>query len=127
MSISHEQIIEACWPILEEVGFHEAKIRHPRRFITGYRIWLKLKENNNPICALLEEKYGKAVGEGGGLTEGAKKDGNIVDGVIKRIGQALGNCKDIETQFIVTNYLHFNGIPASDPKDCGLFRLKKKN
>jgi hypothetical protein len=115
MTVSHERIIEACRPILEEVGFHDAKTRHPRRFITAYQIWLELKRTQDPICnELIDACQGEFVGEGAGSNVGEAQ----------KIAQALGNCPDIETQYIVTKYLHFNGINPSDGEDCGLFRLR---
>jgi hypothetical protein len=116
MSISHERIIEACKPILEEVGFHDAKTRHPRRFITAYQIWLELKRAQDHICnELIEACKGEYVGKNAGS--------NI--GPAQKIAQALGNSPDIETQYITTKYLHFDEIRASDGDDCGLFRLKE--
>jgi hypothetical protein len=123
MSVSHKRIVEACRPILENAGFHDAQTRHPRRFITGYQIWHILKENNDSIYPELESEYGTAQGKGGGSTDGAKRNGDIVDGPVKRIGQALGNCSGIETQYLDTRHLQFNGIKPTG-KDCGLFRLK---
>jgi hypothetical protein len=115
MSVSHERIIEACRPTLEKVGFHDAKTWHPRQFITAYHIWLELKRTRDPICnELIDACKGEHVGKGAGS--------NV--GVAQKIAQALGNCSDVETEYIVTKYLHFNRIPASDEKDCGLFRLK---
>jgi hypothetical protein len=116
MSVSHKRIVEACRPILEEVGFHDAKTRHPRRFITAYQIWLELKRKKNPICSeLIDACKGEFVGKGAGSNVGEAQ----------KIAQALGNCSDVETEYIVTKHLHFNGIPASDGEDCGLFRLKE--
>lgn len=114
MSVSHETIVEACRPILEEVGFHDSKTRHPRRFITAYQIWLELKRKTDAICnELIDACKGEFVGKGAGSKIGPAQ----------KIGQALGNCNDIETQYIVTKHLHFNGIPPTG-EDCGLFRLK---
>jgi len=121
MSISHERIVEACRPILEEVGFHDAKTRYPRRFITGYQLWFWLLDRNDAICDELRNECGDYVGK----DSGAEKP----DGPVRRISDALGHClDDIETQYIDTRHLQFNGskpiIPSSDG-DCGLFRLKK--
>jgi len=116
MYMSHEQIIEACRPILEEVGFHNAKTRHPRLFITGYQIWFLLLDRNDALCDELKKKCGDYVGK----DSGAEKP----DGPVRRIADALGNCPDIETQYISTRYLKVNGITPSSEKDCGLFRLK---
>lgn len=115
MSVSHERIVEECKPILEEAGFHDAKTRHPRRFVTAYQIWLELKRKMNPICdELIKDCKGEYVG----------KDAGSNVGPAQKVAQALGNCHDIETQYIVTRYLHFNEIIPSDEDDCGLFRLK---
>jgi hypothetical protein len=116
MSVSHERIVEACKPILEEVGFHDAKTRHPRRFITGYQLWFWLLDRNDAICDELRNECGNYVGK----DSGAEKP----DGPVRRISDALGHCFDIETQYIDTRYLHFNGIKPTG-EDCGLFRLKE--
>ena len=116
MTVPHERIIEACRPILERIGFHDAKTRHSRRFITAYQIWLELKRARDPICdELIDACRGEYVG----------KDAGSNVGPAQKIAQALGNCSDIETQYIVTKHLHFNGINPSDGEDCGLFRLKE--
>ena len=116
MSVSHERIIEACRPTLEKVGFHDAKTWHPRQFITAYQIWLELKRTRDPICnELIDACKGEYVG----------KDAGSNVGPAQKIAQALGNCSDVETEYIVTKHLYFNGITPSDEKDCGLFRLKE--
>jgi hypothetical protein len=120
MSVSRERIVEACRPILEEAGFHDAKTRHPRRFIAGYQIWFRLLDRNDVICDELRSECGDYVGK----DSGAEK----ADGPVRRISDALGHCADIETQYIVTQYLQFNGYKLIEPSsddDCGLFRLKE--
>ena len=115
MSISHERIVEAYRPLLEGIGFHDAKTRHPRRFITAYQLWLELKRRRDPICnELIDACKGEFVGENAGSNVGPAQ----------KIAQAIGNCQDFETQYIDTQYLHFNGITPSDGEDCGLFRLR---
>jgi hypothetical protein len=116
--MSHEQIIEACRPILEEVGFHDAKTRHPRRFITGYQIWYLLLDKNDAICDELNKECGDYVGKDSGAENS--------DGPVKRIGDALGHCPDVETQYLDTRGMQIYGWDPSGP-DCGLFRLKSQN
>lgn len=120
MSMSHSEIIEACRPILEGVLFHVTETRRERRFLMGYQIWHDLERMNHPICAGLHDEAGPAEGKGG-----VSKDGRegLNDGPIKRIGQALGNCTDIETQYIDTRGITIDGVRPAGP-DCGLFRLK---
>ena len=114
MSISHEQIIEACRPILEAVEFHVTEARRERRFITAYQVWALLKEQRHPICEeLIDECGGDFVGEGAGSNVGPAQ----------KIAQALGNSTEIETQYLDTRYIEFNGIKPSG-SDCGLFRLR---
>ncbi len=112
--ISHEQIIEACRPILEAVGFHITETRRERRFITAYQIWPELKQQSNPICQeLINECGGDFVG----------KDAGSKIGPAQKIAQALGHCADIETQYLDTRWIQFDGVIPSGV-DCGLFRLK---
>lgn len=113
--ISHKQIVEACRSILEEVGFHDAKTRHPRLFMTGYQIWFQLLDRNDAICDELKKECGDYVGK----DSGAEKP----DGPARRIADALGHCPDIETQYLDTRWVQFDGREPSGP-DCGLFRLK---
>lgn len=114
MSISYEQIIEACRPVLESVGFHETGSRRERRFIAAYQVWPELKSQQNPICqGLIAECGGDFVG----------KDAGSNVGPAQKIAQALGHCADIETQYLDTRWVQFDGRNPSG-SDCGLFRLK---
>jgi len=121
MSMPHSEIVEACRPILEGVPFHVTGTRRERRFVMGYQIWHALEQMNHPICAALCREAGPAEGKGGCSCDGPVKD---KDGPVKRIGQALGNCADIEEpQYIDTRGITIDGVrPAGS--DCGLFRLK---
>lgn len=112
-----QEIIEACMDVLKTIKIHPAKTKPELPFITGYQIWEKLKQRQHPICqSLIDKCGGDLVGEGHG--EGAG------DGPVRRIGQTLVRCSDIETQYIDTKYLSIagNGLTGSD---CGLFRLNK--
>ncbi|HUS71544.1 MAG TPA: hypothetical protein VMY06_00650 [Sedimentisphaerales bacterium] len=114
MTISHEQIIEACRPILEAVEFHVTEVRRERRFITAYQIWLGLQREVHPICdELIDACKGNFVG----------KDAGSNIGPAQKIAQALGNSAEIETQYLDTKYVSFDGIKPSG-SDCGLFRLR---
>jgi len=113
MTMPHSEIVEACRPILEAVDYHVTRTRHERRFLMGYQIWHDLERMNHPICDTLRLEAGTAEGEGGGSQ----------DGPVKRIGQALGNCTDIETQYTDTRGITIDGVPPSGT-DCGIFRLK---
>lgn len=114
MSISHERIIEECRPILEEVQMHNTKKRRGRRFITAYQVWDVLKEQDRSICEEL-------IAECGGDFVGKEAGSNV--GPAQKIAQAIGNSPEIETQYLDTRYVRFNGIKPSGP-DCGLFRLR---
>jgi len=114
MSISHEQINEACRPILEAVGFHITETRYERRFITAYQIWFELQRQIHPICQeLIDECGGDFVGEGAGSNVGPAQ----------KVAQALGNSAEIETQYLDTRYINFSSVKPSG-EDCGLFRLR---
>ncbi|OHB85600.1 MAG: hypothetical protein A2Z38_07320 [Planctomycetes bacterium RBG_19FT_COMBO_48_8] len=114
MTVSHEQIIEACRPILEIVGFHVTQNRNERRFITAYQIWFELRRQGEPICQeLINECKGEYVGKGAGSNVGPAQ----------KIAQALGNSRYIETQYLDTRFIKFNDLEPSG-EDCGLFRLK---
>ena len=114
MTISHEQIIESCRPIIEAVEFHLTEVRRERRFITAYQIWLGLQREVDPICdQLIDSCKGNFVG----------KDAGSNIGPAQKIAQALGNSAEIETQYLDTKYVNFDGIKPSGA-DCGLFRLR---
>jgi hypothetical protein len=112
--VSHKQIVEACWPVLEEVGFHVTQTATQRRFVTAYQIWFRLRERKAPICqVLIDECRGEFVG----------KDAGSNVGPAQKIAQALGNGADIETQYLDTRGVYFESIePAGS--DCGIFRIK---
>ena len=120
MPMPHSEIVEACRPILEGVPFHVTGTRRERRFVMGYQVWHDLERMNHPICAALRREAGLAEGKRGCSGEGPVKD---KDGPVKRIGQALGNRTDIETQCIDTRGITIDAVPPAGT-DCGLFRLK---
>lgn len=112
--VSHKQIVEACWPVLENVGFHATQTANERRFVTAYQIWFRLRERQAPICqTLIDECGGEFVGKDAGSNVGAAQ----------KIAQALGNCANIETQYIDDGGIRFEAIEPSPP-DCGLFRIR---
>jgi hypothetical protein len=51
--VSHKQIVEACWPILDEVGHHLPQTINQRRFVTAYQVWFRLRERQAPTCQML--------------------------------------------------------------------------
>jgi hypothetical protein len=112
--VPHKQIVEACWPILEKVGFHVTQTACQRRFVTAYQIWFRLREQQAPICQVLIDECG---GEYNG------KDAGSPVGQAQKIAQALGNCADIETQYFDDGETYFKDFKPSPP-DCGLFRIK---
>lgn len=114
MTIPNTQIVDACTPLLRSVADHRPQ---ERRFLTAYQIWLLLLQDNHPICQLLIEHYGSAVGKHGGEHVGPAQ----------RIAQALGNSAQIDTCYLDTRKVLFcvsdnDNFEASGP-DCGLFRL----
>ena len=115
MAVSNNEIVEACLPILEQVRVHPHRTNEIR-FLTAYQIWLLLVEEIEPICDRLIEEYGPAVGEGGGDYVGPAQ----------RIAQALGRLGRIETQYLDTRKIVFQGeeIFRAAGDDCGLFRLR---
>ena len=121
MSISHDEIYDACKPILENVGHHKTEARRERRFLTAYQVRFILKNENNPICeVLIEECNGDRVGDGGGEGEH--------DGPVRRIALALGTREEVDTQYIGTKHLRFDDYECKEIRpsgvDCGIFRLK---
>lgn len=115
MAVSDNEIVEACLPILEQVRIHPHRTNE-RCFLTAYQIWLLLVEEIAQICARLIEEYGTAVGEGGGEHVGPAQ----------RIAQALGREDRIETQYLDTRKIVFQGeeMFRASGDDCGLFRLR---
>jgi len=111
MSLKHEEIIQACRPILEEVQSHRIGGECP--FLVGYQIWHELQAIQDPICATIEGAAGSAEGKGGGSQ----------DGPVKRIAQALGHCGDVETQYLDTRGITIDGVKPSG-RYCGIFRLR---
>lgn len=121
---SHKQIVEACWPILDEVGHHLPQTINQRRFVTAYQVWFRLRERQAPICQMLiDECGGEFVGKDAGKRAGIE-DGPH-DGPVLRIARALGSCADIETQYldVESGEMTFKGFEPAGP-DCGLFRIK---
>lgn len=112
--VSHMQIVDACWRILDEVGYHLPQTINQRRFVTAYQIWFRLREQQVPICQMLIDACrGEFVG----------KDAGSNVGPAQKIAQALGNCANIETHHLDNAGMHFGGIEPSPP-DCGLFRIR---
>lgn len=115
MTIPNTQIVDACMPLLESVADHR---QQERRFLTAYQIWLLLLQNNHPICQMLRDHYGNAVGRYGGEHVGPAQ----------RIAQALGKSAQIETRYFDTRKVLFrdSGGDSFEPSgsDCGLFRLR---
>jgi len=116
MSVSDEDIIEACMPILRNAVVHNSG---ERCFLTAYQIWILLAGQSGPICERLRQCYGDAVGEDGGAHVGPAQ----------RIGQALGRSGDIETRYLDTRKILFQlqeQIPfRASGRHCGLFRLRR--
>jgi len=115
MTVTNNEIVEACLSILEQVRVHPHGTNE-RCFLTAYQIWLLLVEENEPICDRLIEEYGPAVGEGGGDYVGPAQ----------RIAQALGRSNRIETQYLDTRKIVFRDeeMFGASGDDCGLFRLR---
>ena len=83
--VSDNEIVEGCFRILHRVRVHPHG-NNERCFLTAYQIWLLLVDENNPLCDVLRNEYGTAVGKGGGI--------NI--GPAQRIALALGRSNLIE-------------------------------
>ena len=116
MSISRNEILMACRPILENAHRHSSGTRG---FLTAYQIWYILLEENIEFCDHLRSGCGGAVGAGGGDP----------DGPAKRIADALGHSQDtIETHYFDPRKAFFGNNPESAVKAsgqvCGLFRLR---
>ena len=115
MSLTQKEIVAACKPLLENVHVHETQRSRKRCWITAYQLWVLLKAMLHPICdKLIDDCGGDYVGEGAGSNVGPAQ----------KIGQALGNDPDIETEYLNTRYFMIDGNKPSD-QDCGLFRIKK--
>lgn len=115
MSVSDNEIVVACLPVLEQALIHPHG-NNERCFLTAYQIWLLLSEEDNPICDRLTDVYGDAVG----------KDGGDYVGPAQRIAQALGRSPRIETQYLDTRKIEFRNeeMFRASGNDCGLFRLR---
>jgi hypothetical protein len=115
-TIKHDHIVEECWHVLENAGFHITSERRERRFLTAYQVYDILAQEGNPLCQeLIDEVNGDHRGKGGGAHQH--------DGQVKRIAQALGGHPEVETQYIDTRHLKIDGIQPSSKEDCGIFRL----
>ena len=114
MAVSQKEIVESCKKIIETLNPHTTKTISENLFITAYQIWETLKENDHAICEhLIDDCGGDFVGKGAGS--------NI--GPAQKIARSLGQCPEIETQYINTKYLTIAEITPSGT-DCGLFRLR---
>ena len=119
MTVSHEQIIEACRPTLEAVGFHITSERRERRFLTAYQIYEILRQEENPLCQeLIRACKGDYRGEGAHHDD----DGGY-DGQVKRIAQALRAHAEVQTEYLDTRFLRI-GENTPSGEDCGIFRLR---
>jgi hypothetical protein len=118
MSISRDEILTACWPILDGAHRHSSGVWG---FMTAYQIWFLLLESNPNFCNRLRSECGNAVGSGGG----------DLDGPAKRIADALGHSQDrIETLYFDPRKTFFGdtcktAIQASG-QTCGLFRIRNQ-
>ena len=115
MSISDEEIITKCLPVLEDILLHPENTEK-RIFITAYQVWLLLEQTNSDFCIELEKGYGTANGVGGG---------DFI-GPIQRIEQALGRCPKVETQYLLVKYIMVGKFKLSGYPDCEIFRLRNK-
>lgn len=118
MSISRNEIFNACRPILESAHRH---LSGKRGFLTAYQIWYILQEKNVDFCNYLLSESGEAVGAGGGVS----------DGPAKRIADALAHSLDmIETYYFDPRKVFFGNKTDSTVKAsgqvCNLFRLREK-
>ncbi|MGD1041693.1 MAG: hypothetical protein ABR913_01370 [Sedimentisphaerales bacterium] len=113
MSISDQQIVAACSPVLESVAYHPENASE-RIFLNAYQIWLLLEQDNPDLCRELEHSYGTAKGKGGGHSVGP----------IQRIAQALGRCPNVETRYMCTKHIIVGEFEPSGDPDCGIFRLR---
>lgn len=77
MTVTHNEIVQACEPVLKNAHFHRNSSE--RGFLTAYQIWLLLRERNPEFRHTLLQECGPAFCKGGGDQ----------DGPAKRIAQAL--------------------------------------
>jgi len=92
MDITHEHIVERCWHVLENAGFHITSERQERRFLTAYQVYSILEREGNTLCQeLIDECKGDFRGKGAHHHDGG------YDGQVKRIAQALGCHPEVET------------------------------
>jgi hypothetical protein len=114
MTSIRDEIVQACMGVLSKVKKRKRRGgRRERLFVTAYQIWLLLQKEQNPICKVLEKKYGRAVGKGGGAYVGPAQ----------RIGVALEASDQIETYHLDVRRLSLPGIRPSGTS-CGIFRLR---
>lgn len=114
MKVTHEEIYQACLPVLEKVGYHDTSERHERRFLNSYQIYELLTKINLVFCqVLIKACRGEFLGKNAGS--------NI--GPAQKIGQALGRNQNIETQYIDVRSMAIAGNEATG-EDCGIFRLR---
>jgi hypothetical protein len=118
MSVTNEDIVESCMELLGRAK--KRKYRGGKRervFVTAYQIWVLLQEEGNPICQILESKYGKAVGKRGGTNVGPAQ----------RIGVALERSDQIETRHLDMRRIKVldtgKDIQPSE-SSCCIFRLR---
>ena len=115
--VTQEHIVECCWHVLENAGFHITSDHRARRFLTAYQVYAILEQEGDPLCQeLIDEVNGDHRGKGGG--------DHKHDGQVKRIAQALGGDPKIETQYIYTRHLRIDDIVPSSNEDCGIFRIR---
>jgi len=115
MSITEKEIVQSCMRVLSKVRKRKRRGgNHERLFLTAYQIWLLLQKEQDPICEVLEQKYGRAVGKGGGAYVGPAQ----------RIGVALGASDEIETYHLDVRELSLPGITPSGTS-CGLYRMRE--
>jgi len=115
MSVTHEEIVQSCMVLLSSVEVRKRRGgKRERVFLSAYQIWILLQEQGNPICQVLENEYGTAVGKGGGENVGPAQ----------RIGVALESSDRIETYHLDVRRLSLPGIQPSG-SSCGLFRVRE--
>lgn len=114
MSVTHQEIVQSCMRLLGGVEMRKRRGgKHERVFLTAYQIWILLQEEGNPICQVLENEYGTAVGKGSGENVGPAQ----------RIGVALESSDLIETYHLDVRRFNLPGIKPSG-SSCGLFRIR---
>jgi hypothetical protein len=118
MSVTHEEIVQACMELLGSVEMRKRRGgKRERVFVTAYQIWVLLQKEGNSICQILESKYGKAVGRHGGVNVGPAQ----------RIGAALERSDRIETWHLDMRRIKVldtgKDIQPSE-SSCCIFRLR---